>query len=316
MNSQKITQILSNIDILNQISVEELNQLVRDFPYMTLPHLLLAKKLHDNNDLHAGQQIKKTAILIPNRKRLYELLYRETVRTTIASTVEKPQPETAKAEKEETATNEDVAFQNPLQFHSLKGETTIIPGEKEEIADEANPQKEEQLDELENEVLKHAMESAYAFTSDDIPEKNKTSEDLEKPEETSGSDREEKKLSPNERQAFSKWLQILDKERLEKVREKEKQEQKQQQSKLIDKFIKEEPQISKVDKDEDFSPEGISRMNVVDNDDFVTETLAKIYTQQGNIEKAKNIYNKLMLKYPEKKAYFAGQLKKIDNQDK
>jgi tetratricopeptide (TPR) repeat protein len=316
MNSHKITQLLSNIDILNEVSVEELNQLVGDFPYMTLPHLLLAKKLHDNNDLHASQQIKKTAILIPNRKRLYELLYRETVRTTIASTVEKPQPEPAKAQKEEISTDEEVAFEKPLQFHSLKGETTVIPEEKEENSDEVNPQKEEQLDELESEVLKHAMESAYAFTSDEIPEKDETLEETEKPEETSGSDREEKKLSPNERQEFSKWLQILDKERLEKVREKEKQEQKQEQKKLIDKFIKEEPQISKVDKDEDFSPEGISRMNVIDNNDFVTETLAKVYIQQGNIEKAKNIYNKLMLKYPEKKAYFADQLKKIDNQDK
>jgi hypothetical protein len=43
-----------------------------------------------------------------------------------------------------------------------------------------------------------------------------------------------------------------------------------------------------------------------------TETLAKIYLEQGYPEQAKVIYSKLILAYPEKSAYFASLIEKID----
>jgi hypothetical protein len=44
----------------------------------------------------------------------------------------------------------------------------------------------------------------------------------------------------------------------------------------------------------------------------VSETLADIYEQQGDIEKATKAFQSLMLKYPEKSSYFASRLKKFD----
>ena len=46
--------------------------------------------------------------------------------------------------------------------------------------------------------------------------------------------------------------------------------------------------------------------------DLYTETLARIYLEQGYPEQAKSIYSKLILAYPEKNAYFAALIQKID----
>ena len=53
-----------------------------------------------------------------------------------------------------------------------------------------------------------------------------------------------------------------------------------------------------------------------ENDDillhFCTETLAQIYIEQGYYAQAREIYSKLSLRYPEKNAYFAAQIEKLD----
>ncbi len=46
--------------------------------------------------------------------------------------------------------------------------------------------------------------------------------------------------------------------------------------------------------------------------DLYTETLAQIYAEQGYYEQAKRIYSKLILAYPEKSAYFASLIQKMN----
>jgi hypothetical protein len=78
---------------------------------------------------------------------------------------------------------------------------------------------------------------------------------------------------------------------------------------LIDRFIKSEPKITP--KKEFFNPVDKARQSSQDNDEIISETLAKIQLQQGNVEKALKIYEKLSLIYPEKRVYFAAQIAKV-----
>ncbi len=78
-------------------------------------------------------------------------------------------------------------------------------------------------------------------------------------------------------------------------------------SDLVDRFIENEPSITR--KSEFFSPSNVARMSVVDSGEFVTETLAKIYANQGNYAKAIKTYKTLILKNPEKKVFFAGRIR-------
>ena len=52
---------------------------------------------------------------------------------------------------------------------------------------------------------------------------------------------------------------------------------------------------------------------LVEDPSLVTETMAKLYAQQGQIGRARKAYKLLALKYPEKSIYFAAQLKKLRN---
>ena len=48
------------------------------------------------------------------------------------------------------------------------------------------------------------------------------------------------------------------------------------------------------------------------DEDFCTEPLAQIYAEQGYFEQAKHIYSRLLLKFPEKSAYFASLIEKLN----
>ena len=56
-----------------------------------------------------------------------------------------------------------------------------------------------------------------------------------------------------------------------------------------------------------------AKQGLVEDSSLVTETMAKLYAQQGQIGRARKAYKLLALKYPEKSVYFAAQLKKLRN---
>jgi len=83
------------------------------------------------------------------------------------------------------------------------------------------------------------------------------------------------------------------------------------EDKIIDRFIKSEPHI-KPPGDIKLDNENKAKRSSEDGDELITETLARIYSEQMLYSKAIAAYKKLMLKYPEKSLYFAGQIEQLE----
>ena len=80
---------------------------------------------------------------------------------------------------------------------------------------------------------------------------------------------------------------------------------------LIDRFIRINPSIERLTPGEVQPVKDLSAPSTEEQGKFITETLAKIYINQGYYSRAINIYEKLSLQYPEKSAYFASRIEKI-----
>jgi len=85
---------------------------------------------------------------------------------------------------------------------------------------------------------------------------------------------------------------------------------KKKEDEIIERFIHEVPQIKPQSADK-IDNENKARKSSEDQDELVTETLAQIYTDQMLYPKAIDTYKKLMLKFPEKSAYFATQIEAL-----
>jgi hypothetical protein len=82
---------------------------------------------------------------------------------------------------------------------------------------------------------------------------------------------------------------------------------------LIDRFIKSSPTLERMTLPEIQPVKDLSETGAEEKGSFITETLAKIYINQGYYSRAINIYEKLSLQYPEKSAYFAGRIERIND---
>ena len=80
---------------------------------------------------------------------------------------------------------------------------------------------------------------------------------------------------------------------------------------LIDRFIEQQPRIGKL-REVEAPVEEWAKASVMEDPTLVTETMARIFAQQGQIGKARKAYRQLALTYPAKSTYFAAQLKKLN----
>lgn len=102
---------------------------------------------------------------------------------------------------------------------------------------------------------------------------------------------------------------------IESIKRKEKQEvdiKKQEQNALIKAFSKasiKKATIKEIEANK--NPENLALSSTVINDSLVSEAYAKILASQGKNKLAKQIFEKLILKFPDKSTYFAHLIEKL-----
>jgi hypothetical protein len=279
----------------------QLEELLASFPYCQIAHLLLAKESHDKNSMLFPQKLRKAATYALDRKVLHGLIH--------------------KREGPSSASNKKTAANSEVQKKTII-ESTPPLNSSENIA---------LLTELENN-LKLLREQKRNYSP---PKKNMEVNSLNDPSQPINS----KSISDGENQpvlgSFS-WPNLFVGEsqlgaELTPATSSSQAEidlllsyldgQNRKaptlfnsQDSVIDKFIENEPKISRAsglalhESAIDLSKPS-SELNI----EITTENFAQILVKQNKLEKAKEVYRKLMLKYPDKSAYFAGKLNELES---
>ena len=110
-----------------------------------------------------------------------------------------------------------------------------------------------------------------------------------------------------EKHSFNEWLKLSQAKPIQ--RSSKTKSNLQKKVSLIEDFI---ANRERTPKKEFYSASNKAKESVEFHFDIVTETLAKVYLEQGHYEKAKAAYKQLSLKYPQKSSLFAIQIELID----
>ena len=291
---------------LEEGSISELENLLKEYPYSSNLSFLLAKSYHTQENILFEAQLKQTAISVPDREKLYAFIHTEKKEELIPEILDSiEEKEISPAEEKVTEKAPNPIEESEEKISPSKVLEKIVSEKKETLESSENAQ-------LEKLILSSAMSSVSLLDEDEIEEITEKGAETEVAE-SEDKNETETSFSPS---SFYDWL--VPAETKEKPVAEIKTEEKQSIEELVDRFIAERKTDSghiKLNKEETkkmiYSPIKVAGESLLEKDNFATETLARIYQNQGLTEKAIGIYERLSLKNPEKKAYFADLIKKI-----
>ena len=299
MNKEQFYFYLGESYPLDSISNDNISEIIREYPYFQTAHILLLKNLFIQKNYKFDKQLKYSYAFIGDRKILYDLLY-----------LNRKMPDTKVKTKNKEGykhifKNDDINFktEDTSSSENMTGISEILS---------VKPKKEISFAEKLLAKIKTPV-TETEILSDNIPDtdfKLKFSELSSQP----GSAPSFPINTETEMHSFEDWLSMLSSrphmKKSIKSTEGGSADKSRKDYDLIEQFIRKKPGTEKPQTIPE-SMADISASSSKDNDEFITETLAKIYINQKYYQKAISVYQKLSLRFPEKNIYFAGQIEKI-----
>lgn len=242
---------------------------------------------------------------------------------TIAT--QKPSPQTKQAPKEhkETlATNEEVSPIRRIVFNENDVSTTGLDETVYEEIESSLQSLKAQKTAVSMWIKLHDGNPTFYTpeeeTVDPIPNLIKKGKDeAETPTPEPPKEEESKKTEGNVEHEFGAISEEQEKEIWEEINSREAtavdDTWQEEQSDLIDRFLKSDL-IGKRPKpiaSEEAPQNDLSIKSQEFGDNIISENLAQILAKQGKVDKAIDIYRKLVWKFPQKKAYFAALIEKL-----
>lgn len=316
MDDRTFVKLIENPQGIDDKALDQLVKVIEKYPYFSLAKLVYLKGLKANGDARFSTLLSHVSTYAPSGEWLYLYLndYEFGIQAAYDNQEELQEEESSEVETtlpEQPIASQFTAFATPkVEDLPASDIGTIVEEVGQEhlasaalVEDGIVAEDVEEPQEQAQSAIKVEEEAAQEVSTvtEPIVEVSATPElDDEEPFELIDDELESDRDDPIFEVLDQKLYTLDDNEKTLEI-----------QNSLIDQFLNENPRI--VPKP-DLPPvnEDISVKSLKDDGDLVTESLAKIYAAQGLTDKAADIYHKLCLKFPEKKAYFVAQLEKLN----